>query len=85
MMDDQEGRRTQDKASGVSRRGFLKTAGTVAAGVGVSGALSKIIWITEAVAAIPVAGGYLLVDTEKCAGCMTCMLSCSLVHEGKES
>ena len=29
--------------------------------------------------------GRLLVDTKKCQGCMTCMLSCSLVHEGKEN
>ena len=27
----------------------------------------------------------LLVDTKKCQGCMTCMLSCSLVHEGEEN
>jgi ferredoxin len=30
-------------------------------------------------------GGRLLVDTKKCQGCMTCMLSCSLVHDGKEN
>jgi len=30
-------------------------------------------------------GGQLLVDTKKCQGCMTCMLVCSLVHEGKEN
>ena len=29
--------------------------------------------------------GRLLVDTKKCQGCMTCMLSCSLVHEGEEN
>ena len=27
--------------------------------------------------------GYLLVDPKKCAGCCSCMLACSLVHEGK--
>lgn len=30
-------------------------------------------------------GGYLLVDKKKCQGCMTCMLVCSLAHEGKEN
>ena len=30
-------------------------------------------------------GGRLLIDTKKCQGCMTCMLACSLVHEGKEN
>jgi len=29
--------------------------------------------------------GYLLVDTKKCQGGMSCMLACSLVHEGKEN
>ena len=29
-------------------------------------------------------GGRLLIDSKKCQGCMTCMLACSLVHEGKE-
>jgi protein NrfC len=34
---------------------------------------------------IPSADGYLLVDIEKCQGCASCMLACSLVHEGAES
>ena len=34
---------------------------------------------------IPPADGYLLVDIEKCQGCLSCMLACSLVHEGVES
>ena len=29
--------------------------------------------------------GYLVVDKKKCAGCIACMLACSLVHEGKTS
>ena len=29
--------------------------------------------------------GRLLVDIKKCQGCMTCMLACSLVHEGQEN
>lgn len=28
---------------------------------------------------------YLQVDPKKCAGCCTCMLACSLVHEGKSN
>jgi protein NrfC len=35
--------------------------------------------------AIPPADGYLLVDVAKCQGCMSCMLACSLIHEGVES
>jgi protein NrfC len=34
---------------------------------------------------IPPADGYLLVDVEKCQGCASCMLACSLIHEGVES
>jgi protein NrfC len=34
---------------------------------------------------IPPADGYLLVDVEKCQGCVSCMLACSLIHEGVES
>jgi protein NrfC len=34
---------------------------------------------------IPPADGYLLVDIEKCQGCASCMLACSLIHEGVES
>jgi len=34
---------------------------------------------------IPPADGYLLVDIAKCQGCASCMLACSLIHEGVES
>jgi protein NrfC len=34
---------------------------------------------------VPAARGYLLVDTKKCQGCVSCMLMCSLVHEGVAS
>jgi protein NrfC len=34
---------------------------------------------------IPPADGYLLVDMKKCQGCLSCMLACSLIHEGAES
>jgi protein NrfC len=33
---------------------------------------------------IPPADGYLLVDISKCQGCASCMLACSLIHEGVE-
>ncbi|WP_283170433.1 4Fe-4S dicluster domain-containing protein [Curtanaerobium respiraculi] len=26
--------------------------------------------------------GYLLIDTKKCSGCMSCMIACSMVHNG---
>ena len=71
----------------ITRRRFLKLSSTAAVGVGagLSGALPGLIWIDRAIAAIPVSEGYLLVDTKKCQGCLTCMLACSLVHEGVEN
>ncbi len=29
--------------------------------------------------------GYIIVDSEQCCGCQTCMMACSLVHEGVEN
>jgi len=73
----------QDDANGeITRRSFLKLSGAAAVGMWVGKALPDLIWIDEATAAIPASEGYLLVDTKKCQGCMSCMLACSLVHEG---
>ncbi|NWF93119.1 MAG: 4Fe-4S dicluster domain-containing protein [Syntrophaceae bacterium] len=66
----------------ISRRDFLKYTGTVAIG---AGAFPNRIWLDDAIAAIPASEGYLLVDTKKCQGCLSCMLACSLVHEGEEN
>lgn len=41
--------------------------------------------MTEADKGVPVSKGYLLVDAKKCTGCCSCMLACSLVHEGKSA
>lgn len=67
------------EAPGMARREFLKGA---SAGAGLA-LLPGAFLIADAVAAIPAAGGYLLVDMKKCQGCTTCMLTCSLVHEGE--
>ena len=75
----------KDSRGEFTRRHFLKTSGTAAIGVGFSIVMPTIIWVDEATAAIPAAEGYLLVDTKKCQGCASCMLACSLVHEGVES
>lgn len=31
---------------------------------------------------LPLSTGYVLVDTKKCSGCMSCMMACTLAHEG---
>jgi len=69
----------------VSRRHFLQTSRKVAVRAAVGSTLTGIVWLDNAVAAMPASEGYLLVDTKICQGCMSCMLACSLVHEGVES
>ena len=77
----------------LSRRDFLAASGTVVA-------VDALISATPAKAAAaaiaspaaeaagpsyPASKGYLVYDSKKCAGCTTCMLSCSLVHYGFQS
>jgi protein NrfC len=84
-MKDQEKRKAQKRYGRISRRDFLRSTGTVAIGAGLGSFLPRVIWLDDAIAAIPASEGYLLVDTKKCQGCLSCMLACSLVHEGIES
>ncbi len=80
--------RIANHSSRFSRREFIKHSGTVMFVVG-SG-----LWLPSSYGQattlkkvgnpgqIPASQGYLLVDIKKCQGCMSCMLACSLVHEG---
>ncbi len=43
------------------------------------------VTIKEDFSQTPPAKAYLVVDSGKCGGCQTCMLACSLVHEGREN
>ena len=72
-----------------SRRDFLVTGGTVVAvdaliaATPVAGAAAKTApSTTPQKVTYPESKGYLVYDSKKCAGCTTCMLSCSLAHEG---
>jgi protein NrfC len=69
----------------LSRRQFLKLSGGISVMIGTGGALKEFVWYGNGVAAFPVCEGYLLVDSKKCQGCLTCMLACSLAHEGEEN
>ena len=79
------------KAKNYSRRDFLVGGGAVIAVDAFSATAPAAAALTES--ASPVAAGtsyaeskgYLLYDSKKCAGCVTCMLACSLVHEGEEN
>ncbi|MDP7130982.1 MAG: 4Fe-4S dicluster domain-containing protein [Planctomycetota bacterium] len=84
-MNDRDNLGGQDEGAELSRRRFLKATGNVAVGTVVGGALSGVFWLDNAVAAVPASEGYLLVDTKKCQGCVSCMLSCSLINEGVEN
>jgi protein NrfC len=81
-MGDQGRRKQKNGGSHISRRKFLKLTGKAAIAAGV---LPNLIWLGDAIAAILASEGYLLVDTKKCQGCLSCMLACSLVHEGIEN
>jgi protein NrfC len=72
-----------------SRRDFVVGSGTVLAG----GALTAVSAATAMNAAepqtedkkYPLSTAYLIYDSKHCAGCLGCMLACSLVHEGVTS
>ncbi|MBI5443103.1 MAG: 4Fe-4S dicluster domain-containing protein [Deltaproteobacteria bacterium] len=76
----------KEEKEGLSRRAFLRFAGSAAVGYGALALYS--FPGRPAVAGAPVlppSTGYLLADPKKCAGCLSCMLACSVAHEGKES
>jgi len=69
----------------LSRRDFLVTGGAIAAvDALISTTPAKAIAATAAPTVVehPESKGYLVYDSKKCAGCTTCMLSCSLTHYG---
>jgi protein NrfC len=77
-----------------TRREFLKYTGTIVLLVGggcyvpvkTKTADSKTPKaLAKGSSRLPASDGYLLVDIKKCQGCASCMLACSLVHEGVES
>jgi protein NrfC len=73
---------TPKQAKDLSRRSFVTALGGVGAGALIAGAGAAIIHLNDDAYAIPVSGGYLLVDSRKCGTCETCMLACTLAHSG---
>jgi len=73
----------------LSRRSFLRNAGAVAA----AGGCCIVCGAVEVAGGAPTgkgsklapSTGYILVDPYKCQGCVSCMLACSLIHEGVEN
>ena len=66
----------------LTRRKFLKCSGLVIFSLGAG---NYVIAGNQGESQIPPAQGYLLVDAKKCQGCLSCMLACSLVHDGREN
>lgn len=79
MSNQQEGKHTEHTKI-IPRRNFLKLAGIVVVSGGASNCSSSLKAGNDG---IPASAGYILVDTKKCQGCLSCMLACSLVHEGQ--
>ena len=73
------------KKNELSRRAFLKCTGTIVFAMGSRGYLPSVCGAKEDVSEIAISDGYLVVDVEKCQGCISCMLACSLVHEGAQN
>lgn len=65
-----------------TRRNFLKSLGVVGIGGILAGSGISAFLLPNDVYAFETSEGFLLVDTKKCAGCETCMLVCSLAHNG---
>ncbi len=65
----------------LSRRSFIKVVGVFTLGASGAAVFGKAIPNASATE-FPASAGYIVVDSARCQGCMTCMLACSLVHEG---
>jgi protein NrfC len=86
------GKKTSERAAGkreFSRRDFVAGSGTALAGAALTACASpNALASTEGPAdkvEYPLSTGYLVYDSRRCAGCQSCMLACSLVHDGETS
>jgi len=71
--------------SNFSRRDFLVGSGAALAAYTPVAAAVPAATAAPAKTEYAASKGYLVYDSHKCAGCTTCMLACSLVHEGIQS
>lgn len=67
----------------LSRRKFLQVVGVFTVSAGTASLLSCEPQPPDPTAPGTLSSmGYIVVDSRKCQGCMTCMIACSLAHEG---
>jgi protein NrfC len=70
----------------ISRRAFVVGSGTALAGGAIGAAVAAAQGTAQQQKAdYPRSTKYIVYDSRRCAGCLSCMLSCSLVHEGGTS
>jgi len=85
MAGDKRADKKKNKTADYSRRDFLIGGG---AALAVCTPVAAAIPTTSPAPAkfdYPESKGYLVYDSKKCAGCTTCMLSCSLTHYGVQN
>lgn len=91
MAENRDGQNGNENPKPIARRYFLRVAGAATLAIGVTGwvnpdnGIPMLIKLANGQTALAVSQGYLLVDIKKCQGCVSCMLACSLVHEGVEN
>ena len=83
MAGDKQAKTKKIESKKYSRRAFVVGSGTMLAG----GALTAITPAAKTAEknAYALSTGYLIYDSRHCAGCLSCMLACSLVHDGATS
>ena len=77
----------KDEKKKISRREFVVGGGALVAGGALSAALPEELSAAKKAVEdeFPLSKGYLVYDSHNCSGCMSCMLTCSLVHDGEAS
>jgi protein NrfC len=80
----------KSKSKKFSRRDFVVGSGTVLAGGALTactpaGALAEPAAAAAEKNPYALSTGYIVYDSRRCAGCQSCMLACSLVHDGETS
>jgi len=85
-MDKNDKNKVNRKNDELSRRQFLIASGTSVAGsVVISGATTGLLAQTPSADKYPKAKGHIEHDNKLCSGCLSCMIACSLAHEGNPS
>jgi protein NrfC len=78
--------KTKTDKTGVSRRDFMTGGGAAIAGGALAGGAIGFPLPAEGAqkpGGYPLSTGYLVYDSRRCSGCQSCMLTCSLVHDGE--